>query len=570
MNKLITSILVCCFAFNLYAEQLPAKQFSHPERIRYDQHCFTIEGQDIFILSAAFHYFRVPQELWRDRFHKIKEAGFNTVETYVPWNWHERNMPRSINDFSQCNFDDLKIWLKMAHEEFGLYTIVRPGPFICAEWAGGAYPRWLAKFCPEKYESSFWLRSDHPEHLKWAKHWYNAVSPVFASEQLTKKKPGEKGIIMVQLENEYIYFGMESDKKKEVLKVLANACTDNGIDVPLFTCVTPEVRGSKEQVISQLFDMDNQYVWWNMHEAKSRIEDLKKVQPNAPAFVCELQGGWFSTVGGGLSEDNYLDGRHARGMALMAMAGGATGLNYYMFFGGTRFAGWGARRMTTSYDYGAPLKESGGVGEKYAAVKGIGELVAQFGKQLAKSEAVEVVETQVHSDKLALGVRKALDGTWFLFFLNKDKKEAFQENVTIKLTDGTSFNVYCSLAPLDSKMLVLSHPDDQGEWYPKEQTLPTRPTSLPNPIRIAEAQKCNEPFTGDWRKLGKGVSLPEIGVNDCRYSMYRSSVNLSNADVFKYGSFICDMFTADPIYLQVNGKIAQRASIDELDNTFNL
>ena len=96
-------------------------------------------------------------------------------------------MPRSINDFSQCNFDDLKIWLKMAHEEFGLYTIVRPGPFICAEWAGGAYPRWLAKFCPEKYESSFWLRSDHPEHLKWAKHWYNAVSPVFASEQLTKR-----------------------------------------------------------------------------------------------------------------------------------------------------------------------------------------------------------------------------------------------------------------------------------------------------------------------------------------------------------------------------------------------
>lgn len=135
------------------------------------------------------------------------------------------------------------------------------------------------------------------------------VSPVFASEQLTKKKPGEKGIIMVQLENEYIYFGMESDKKKEVLKVLANACTDNGIDVPLFTCVTPEVRGSKEQVISQLFDTDNQYVWWNMHEAKSRIEDLKKVQPNAPAFVCELQGGWFSTVGVGLSEDNYLDGR---------------------------------------------------------------------------------------------------------------------------------------------------------------------------------------------------------------------------------------------------------------------
>ena len=75
-------------------------------------------------------------------------------------------MPRNVKDYSQCDFDDLKAWLKMAHEEFGLYTIVRPGPFICAEWAGGGYPRWVAKFCPAKYDTSFWLRSNHPEHMK--------------------------------------------------------------------------------------------------------------------------------------------------------------------------------------------------------------------------------------------------------------------------------------------------------------------------------------------------------------------------------------------------------------------
>lgn len=138
--------------FTVEAQTLPEKQFFHPDRVKYDKDCFTIEGKDIFILSAAFHYFRCPQELWRDRFRKIKEAGFNTVETYVPWNWHERNMPKSVDDYSQCNFDDLKAWLHMAHEEFGLYTIVRPGPFICAEWAGGAYPRWLARFCPDSYD----------------------------------------------------------------------------------------------------------------------------------------------------------------------------------------------------------------------------------------------------------------------------------------------------------------------------------------------------------------------------------------------------------------------------------
>lgn len=549
------------------SQQLPEKNFYHPERVRYDGDCFTIEGEDIFILSAAFHYFRVPQELWRDRFQKIKDAGFNTVETYVPWNWHERNMPKGLKDFSQCNFDDLRAWLKMAHEEFGLYSIVRPGPFICAEWAGGAYPRWLGKFCPEKYETSFWLRSNHPDHLKWAGHWYDAVSPVFAEEQLCRKKPGEKGIIMVQLENEYVYFGMESPKKIEVLKHLADHCLKNGIEVPLFTCVTPEVRGSQDPVVSQMFDMDNQYVWWNIHEAKSRLEGLKRQQPNAPAFVCELQGGWFSTVGGSMSEDFHLDGRHARGMALMGIAGGGTGLNYYMFFGGTHFAGWGARRMTTSYDYGAALKESGGVGEKYAAVKGIGEFVEKYGKQLARSKAVDFT-TATDPEKLTVGFRRATDGTCFLFFYNRDRKQPFRENVVLKTSAGEEFHVYCSLQPSDSRVLVVKDDKSQGVWWPKEQALPERPINMPLPIRIAKAEKQLENYDGKWIKLPAGRSLPELGVADCRYSMYRTTVNLTPQEVKRYGSLVCEMFTGDPLYLAVNGKPARRASSDELDNTF--
>ena len=179
--------------------------------------------------------------------------------------------------------------------------------------------------------------------------------------------------------------------------------------------------------------MDNQYVWWNMHEAKSRIENLKAEQPNAPAFVCELQGGWFSTVGGRLSEDSYLDGRHARGMALMAMAGGSTGLNYYMFFGGTHFDGWGARRMTTTYDYGAPLKETGGVGEKYAAVKGIGEVVGKFGSRLVRSKSVPF--EMKGNDNLTMGVRRATDGTLFIFLLNRVKKQEFRQIVSLTI-DG--------------------------------------------------------------------------------------------------------------------------------------
>ena len=76
------------------------KHFPKPDRIRYDGQCLTIDGKDVFIRSAEFHYFRTPPELWRDRFQKIKDAGFNTVDTYVPWNWHEREMPAGLNDFS--------------------------------------------------------------------------------------------------------------------------------------------------------------------------------------------------------------------------------------------------------------------------------------------------------------------------------------------------------------------------------------------------------------------------------------------------------------------------------------
>src|SRR5450432_1937597 len=98
--------------------------FSHPDRIRFDSHCLTIDGQDTFVFSGAFHYFRCPKELWRDRFAKIKEAGFNTVETYVAWNVHEPNMPAGLDDFSGVDLRDVDDWLNMA-EEFGLYVIIR-------------------------------------------------------------------------------------------------------------------------------------------------------------------------------------------------------------------------------------------------------------------------------------------------------------------------------------------------------------------------------------------------------------------------------------------------------------
>ena len=593
LMKRITGFL---FLILLTCSWSHAAQFTHPDRIRYDGSCMTIEGEDIFIYSAAFHYFRCPQELWRDRFKKIKEAGFNTVETYVPWNWHERLMPSGIDDTTKFDFTDLKAWLKMAQDEFGFYTIVRPGPFICAEWSGGAYPRWLAKFGPGT--GGFWLRSADPEHVKWSVHWYDAVCKVFAPEQITRKPRGSKGIIMVQIENEYN--AHDCDNKPDFLKALCNSATRNGIDVPLFTCLTGECRGSKDPVLSQVFDCDNYYV--GLTDAPScarRMADLRKSQPDAPGFVTELQGGWFSLVTGGLSEDHYSDYRHFNAISLMSLLGGATGLNPYMFFGGSHFAGWGARGMTTSYDYNAAIRESGAVSAKYYAAKEIGAFIEANKKALLRSEGGPC-ELRDAPAKLFGGIRTAKDGTRFVFLHNTDPKNPLEgkvtlvpgtvakttepmyninqhgEKVLIKAAETTTataasepFTVDYQLSALGAQVLVIppGATPEQGKWWPQIGMRPIRPSVNIAPVRIAQALRCEDPVKdAEWKQLPAQTSLAELGVTDFRYSLYRSVVNLNATSVAKETRLLFNMFTRDIVSVQVNGKQAVRLFPDKADS----
>lgn len=570
---------------------------SKKDRVRYDGSCMTIDGKDVFIYSAAFHYFRCPEELWRERFSKIKEAGFNTVETYVPWNWHERDMPSDINDTSKLDFTDLMAWLKMAQEEFGFYTIVRPGPFICAEWSGGAYPRWLAKFGPGK--GDFWLRSADPEHIKWSLHWFDAVCKHLADEQITRKPEGSKGIIMIQIENEYDAHGCEN--KENFLKALYRSVRNNGFDVPVFTCLTSQCRGSEDPELSQVFDCDNYYVN-GLSDAPScayRMADLRRKQPNAPGFVTELQGGWFSLVTGSLSEDHYSDDRHFNAIGLMSMLGGGTGINYYMFFGGSHFAGWGARGMTTSYDYNAAIRESGALGPKYFAAKGIGEFIKAFEPKLVRAEGGPC-EFKNAPKALFGGVRVAPDGTKFVFLHNTDPKLPIKgkvtivsgkfakptepiynvnqhgEKVLIKTADAGDadyqtvppFDVDYDLPGLGAKILVIPAGAlaSEGEWWPKEQQIPERPTNLPSPVRIASAKRCEDPFAkAKWKTISGEQSLSELGVNDFRYSLYRSKIKLNAEEAANENFLLFNMYTRDIVSAQVNGKQAKRLFPDKAD-----
>ena len=111
-------------------------KFSHPEIISYDHNCFYVNGKETFVYSGCFHYYRCDPGQWIDILQKMKAAGFNTVETYVPWNFHEREK-------GQLDLTLLDKFLSVC-QQMGLYVIARPGPYICAEWDIGGFPRWLA------------------------------------------------------------------------------------------------------------------------------------------------------------------------------------------------------------------------------------------------------------------------------------------------------------------------------------------------------------------------------------------------------------------------------------------
>ncbi|HLP04589.1 MAG TPA: beta-galactosidase [Paludibacter sp.] len=563
----------------------PAKCFRHPDRISYDGACLKIGGKDVFVYSAAFHYFRTPKELWRDRFEKIKAAGFNTVETYVPWNLHELNMPKSMDDFSQVNFNDLKEWLDMAQNEFGFYTVLRPGAFICAEFAGGAYPRWLAKYRPDDVKD-FWLRSADSRYLAWHDHWYKAACGFIAKEQITAKPKGAKGVILMQIENEYNYH--KTTGKEDALRHMYNTAVKSGIEIPIFTCMTSETRGSNDSILSKVFDCDNYYV--GKKEAltcASRMADLKAKQPDAPGFVTELQGGWFSTLKGTMSEDHFSNEKHFYALGMMSVLGGSTGIFPYVFVGGTHFSGWGARGMTTTYDYNAAIRENGALSPKYYAAKNLGKFINTYSSQLIHSRGGVCTLKDVPAG-VGGGLRVAQDGTRFVFVHNSSDNPA-SGTMVVKPNEGTKsgepiYNydqneakvqinveargtglagiadmpVQYSLEPMETKVLIIpaGATPEQGNWW--TFTTPGMEKTQPVSIRIKEVRKYNEDFKAKWQPIAEGVSLPEIGVNDARYVLYRSTVNLTTAEAEKFNHLLFNVFSRDIINLQVNGQLAKR------------
>jgi hypothetical protein len=429
---------------------LPAgqMQFENPQILRYDAKCFTINGKDTLVVSGAFHYPRCPKALWRDRLQKFKVAGFNTIETYVFWNYHE---PQE----GKVDLAEFEEFVKLVHR-MGFMMIVRPGPYICAEWERGGFPSWVAA-------KRFPLRTTHPESLRTSQHWYSAVLPIIMQNQMTLGGP----IIMVQVENEYDFSVPIPDAdKREYVRALAQMMWSAGISVPVITCWTKQARENSDPDMARIMDTCNFYPRWNVvAELTPALEKLRREEPASPLAISELQGGWFSEFGGLLSvNQDGVDAAQVNMITKTALELGVTSFSYYMGFGGTNFD-WAAKKLTTTYDYAAPIREPGGLWDKYYAVRGIGQSLRALGSILAR--AVALPGTQCTNSSVSVSERS--NGSSGVLFVreNSNAPQRYKMTFTDPHSPSKRFifaprQSELELAPREMKMLPVQVPISGG------------------------------------------------------------------------------------------------------------
>ena len=311
---------------------------------------FLKDGEPIKLISGAVHYFRNLPDTWSDIFKKMRAMGCNCVETYCAWNMHEKKP----GEFDFDGILDIAKFIKTAADE-GLMAIVRPGPYICAEWEFGGLP--------------WWIQADEEIEIRCSNKTYIKYFDRYLDRLLAEIKPllctNGGNIIMLQCENEYGYYGDD----KEYLNYLHDGYKKRGMDVPLFTS-----DGSSEDNLLDGF-IPGTLTTLNFG---SRVEENfrahSRLFPDQPKMCMEMWNGWFDAWGDEMHHTTSAED-YAKSVDDMLTIGS---LNMYMFIGGTNFGFMsGANHYekfapdVTSYDYDAMLTECGDITPKYRKIREI-------------------------------------------------------------------------------------------------------------------------------------------------------------------------------------------------------
>ena len=321
-----------------------------PRKFLVGERDFLLDGEPFQILSGALHYFRVHPGHWADRIRKARQMGLNTVETYVAWNAHA---PRP-GEFRLDGGLDLGRFLDLVAAE-GMFAIVRPGPYICAELTNGGLPGWL------RAAGVAAVRSSDPAFMAAVHRYLEQLAPVVVPRQIDQGGP----VIMIQVENEYGAYGRD----RRYLSELAGLIRESGITVPLNTVDQPVgdmlARGALPGVLATGS--------FGGHVAE-RLAALRAYQSDGPLMCSEFWHGWFDDWGG---HHHVTPVTEAAGN-LDEMLRANASVNIYMFHGGTNFGLTNGANdkgtyhpITTSYDYDAPLDEAGNPTAKYWAFRDV-------------------------------------------------------------------------------------------------------------------------------------------------------------------------------------------------------
>jgi beta-galactosidase len=359
MNRTLLTILLALVTLPAIAQ--PAPVTDHTFTTQGDH--FILDGKPFKVLSGELHYARIPREYWHARLKMAKAMGLNTVATYVFWNVHEP----TPNHFDFTGNNDLAAFIHAAQQE-GLYVILRAGPYSCAEWELGGLPSWLLA----DPASAAAIRSNDPAFMVPAERWINRLAQEVAPLQIGNGGP----ILMTQVENEYGNYGSDHAYMRHLKQIFESAgftrsllySADNWRNIP---------NGS----IPGLYAATN----FGIGNHQGGMDALAKLRPDAPLFVSEYWPGWFDHWGHPhetrpippqLEDLDYILHR-------------GTGINIYMFHGGTSFGFMAGSSNTsgnflpdvTSYDYDAPLDESGHPTPKFFAYRKLLGAFSQCGNE---------------------------------------------------------------------------------------------------------------------------------------------------------------------------------------------
>ena len=391
---------------------------------------FLLNGKPFTVKAAELHYTRIPAPYWEHRIEMCKALGMNTICLYVFWNIHEQ----TEGQFDFTGQNDIAAFCRLA-QKHGRYVIVRPGPYVCAEWEMGGLPWWLLK------KKDIVLRTLDPYFMERTAIFMKEVGKQLAPLQITRGG----NIIMVQVENEYGAYAVDKPYVSAIRDIVKSA---GFTEVPLFQCDW-----------SSTFDRNglDDLLWTINFGTGANIEQqfkrLKEARPETPLMCSEFWSGWFDHWG------RKHETRPAKSMVqgIKDMLDRNISFSLYMAHGGTTFGHWGGANnpsysaMCSSYDYDAPISEPGWTTDKYFQLRDLLKNYLPAGEQLPEiPEAFPVIEipevefTQIAplfsnlpeaKESMDIQPMEAFDQGWGTILYRTTLQEPVENGTTMKITE---------------------------------------------------------------------------------------------------------------------------------------